>query len=64
MNLWEFIYPMKRITKPIRLIELFAGIGSQLWVGTSLYKIVQERGSFYDFLSLCACSSISAIPFT
>ena len=29
MNLWEFIYPMKRITKPIRLIELFAGIGSQ-----------------------------------
>ena len=29
MSIWEYIYPKKAITKPIRLIELFAGIGSQ-----------------------------------
>ena len=28
-DLWEFLYPSKKINKPIRLIELFAGIGSQ-----------------------------------
>lgn len=28
-NLWQFLYSEKKITKPIRLIELFAGIGSQ-----------------------------------
>lgn len=29
MSLWDFIYPKKIIDKPIRLIELFAGIGAQ-----------------------------------
>lgn len=28
-DLWEFLYQSKKISKPIRLIELFAGIGSQ-----------------------------------
>ena len=29
MNIFEFIYPKYHLTKPIRLIELFAGYGSQ-----------------------------------
>ena len=29
MSLWDYIYPKKTIDKPIRLIEFFAGIGSQ-----------------------------------
>lgn len=29
LSLWECIYPKKIINKPIRLIEFFAGIGSQ-----------------------------------
>ena len=29
MTLWDFLYEKKKITKPIRLIEFFAGIGSQ-----------------------------------
>lgn len=28
-SIWEFLYEKKRITKPIRLIEFFAGIGAQ-----------------------------------
>ena len=30
LNIWEMIYPKKIIEKPIKLIELFSGIGSQL----------------------------------
>ena len=29
LTLFEYMYPLKRITKPIRLIELFSGIGAQ-----------------------------------
>ena len=29
MSLWDLIYSKKIIDKPIRLIELFAGIGAQ-----------------------------------
>ncbi len=29
LSLWDYIYPRKIIDKPIRLIEFFAGIGSQ-----------------------------------
>lgn len=29
MSLWEYVYPKKVISKPIRLIEFFAGIGAQ-----------------------------------
>ena len=28
-SIWEFLYEKKKITKPIRLIEFFAGIGAQ-----------------------------------
>ena len=28
-TIFDFIYPKYKITKPIRLIELFAGYGSQ-----------------------------------
>ena len=59
MNLWEFIYPMKRITKPIRLIELFAGIGSQfkalkvLTQNVESYKICE-----WAYNSYCSYNAI------
>ena len=58
-NLWEFIYPMKRITKPIRLIELFAGIGSQfkalkvLTQNVESYKICE-----WAYNSYCSYNAI------
>lgn len=59
MNLWEFIYPMKRITKPVRLIELFAGIGSQfkalkvLTQNVESYKICE-----WAYNSYCSYNAI------
>ena len=59
MNLWEFIYPMKRIAKPIRLIELFAGIGSQfkalkvLTQNVESYKICE-----WAYNSYCSYNAI------
>ena len=59
MNLWEFIYPVKRITKPIRLIELFAGIGSQfkalkvLTQNVESYKICE-----WAYNSYCSYNAI------
>ena len=59
MNLWEFIYPMKRITKHIRLIELFAGIGSQfkalkvLTQNVESYKICE-----WAYNSYCSYNAI------
>lgn len=59
MNLWEFIYPIKRITKPIRLIELFAGIGSQfkalkvLTQNVESYKICE-----WAYNSYCSYNAI------
>lgn len=47
MSLFEFIYPTYKIKKPIRLIELFAGYGSQFlalkYLGANVesYKIVE-----------------------
>ena len=29
LNIWEQLLPYKQISKPIRLIEFFGGIGSQ-----------------------------------
>ena len=59
MNLWEFIYPMKRITKPIRLIELFAGIGSQL---KALKVLTQNVESYkiceWAYNSYCSYNAI------
>lgn len=59
MNLWEFIYPMKRITKPIRLIELFAGIGSQF----KALKVLTENVESYKicewaYNSYCSYNAI------
>ena len=59
MNLWEFIYPIKRITKPIRIIELFAGIGSQfkalkvLTQNVESYKICE-----WAYNSYCSYNAI------
>ena len=59
MNLWEFIYPMKRITKPIRLIELFAGIGSQF---KALKVLIQNVESYkiceWAYNSYCSYNAI------
>lgn len=59
MNLWEFIYPMKRITKPIRLIELFAGIGSQF---KALKVLTQNIESYkiceWAYNSYCSYNAI------
>ena len=47
MSLFEFIYPTYKIKKPIRLIELFAGYGSQFlalkYLGANVesHKIVE-----------------------
>lgn len=47
MSLFEFIYPTYKIKKPIRLIELFAGYGSQymalkyLGANVESYKLVE-----------------------
>lgn len=47
LSIFEFLYPKYKINKPIRLIELFAGIGSQakalenLKVDFSHYKICE-----------------------
>ena len=47
LTIFDCLYPIYKITKPIRLIELFAGIGSQakalknLKVNFEYYKIVE-----------------------
>ncbi|MCI7040296.1 MAG: DNA cytosine methyltransferase, partial [Mollicutes bacterium] len=59
MNLWEFIYPMKRITKPIRLIELFAGIGSQFKALKVLTKNVESyKICEWAYNSYCSYNAI------
>lgn len=46
-TIFDYLYPPKKITKPIRLIELFAGVGSQamalrdLGVNFEHYKVVE-----------------------
>lgn len=46
MTLWELIYPKKKIEKPIRLIELFAGIGAQ-------YKALKQLTSEVESWKIC-----------
>lgn len=59
MNLWEFIYPMKKITKPIRLIELFAGIGSQFKALKVLTKNVESyKICEWAYNSYCSYNAI------
>ncbi|MDY4822194.1 MAG: DNA (cytosine-5-)-methyltransferase [Candidatus Onthovivens sp.] len=59
MNLWEFIYPMKRITKSIRLIELFAGIGSQFKALKVLTKNVESyKICEWAYNSYCSYNAI------
>ena len=47
MNIFDYTIPMIQITKPIRLIELFAGYGSQamalerMGVNFEHYKVVE-----------------------
>lgn len=41
LNIFELIKPKYKITKPIRLIELFAGIGSQA-------KALQNIGANFE----------------
>jgi len=55
LTIWNQIYPKKRIIKPIRLIELFAGIGSQA-------KSLEVLGVPFEHYKICewAIPSIAA----
>lgn len=46
LTLWEYIYPKKNINKPIRLIELFAGIGAQA-------KALEILGVPFEHYKIC-----------
>lgn len=65
MSLWEHLYATYKITKPIRLIECFAGIGSQyqalknLNLNVESYKIVE-----WAYNSIIAYNSIHIKDFT
>lgn len=51
MTIFDFMYPTFKIDKPIRLIELFAGAGSQAMALRDLgadfehYRIAEWKGS-------------------
>lgn len=52
INLFSYVLPKFKITKPIRLIELFAGIGSQA-------KALKKLGvKFEHYSGKCARSDI------
>lgn len=65
MSLWEHLYATYKITKPIRLIECFAGIGSQykalknLNINVESYKIVE-----WAYNSIIAYNNIHIKDFT
>lgn len=45
-SLWDYIYPKKVIDKPIRLIELFAGIGAQ-------FKAIKQLTNKVESWKIC-----------
>lgn len=62
-DIFEFLMPKYKITKPIRLIELFAGIGSQVKSLKKLqkkYKFELEEYRIVEF-DKYAISSYNAI---
>lgn len=53
MNMFEYTMPLFKITKPVRLIELFAGVGSQAMalrdIGVNLESVGYQ--SYYKLLN-------------
>ena len=55
-DLWEFLYQSKKINKPIRLIELFAGIGSQ-------FKALKVLGAKVENYKTCEWAIYSILAY-
>ena len=55
-DLWEFLYQSKKINKPIRLIELFAGIGSQ-------FKALKVLGAEVENYKTCEWAIYSILAY-
>lgn len=55
-DLWEFLYQSKKINKPIRLIELFAGIGSQ-------FKALKVLGANVENYKTCEWAIYSILAY-
>ena len=51
-SIFSLLYEAKKITKPIRLIELFAGIGSQ-YKALSLIGKYLKRDNFVESYKIC-----------
>ena len=65
MSLWDYIYPKKKIEKPIRLIEFFAGIGSQFKALKQLTNQVESwKICEWAYNSYCCYNAIHIKDFT
>lgn len=59
LSLWDYIYPKKIIDKPIRMIELFAGIGATFKAMKQLTKNVESwRICEWAYNSYCSYNAI------
>lgn len=57
-TIWDLLYPRKRIEKPIRLIEFFAGIGAQHKALSQLTEVESWRICEWAFNSYCSYNAI------
>ena len=65
MSLWDLIYPRKIIDKPIRLIELFSGIGAQYKALKQLTPNVESwKTCEWAYNSYCSYNAIHIKDFT
>ena len=65
MSLWDLIYPRKIIDKPIRLIELFSGIGAQHKALKQLTDQVESwKTCEWAYNSYCSYNAIHIKDFT
>ena len=65
MSIWDILYEQKKIDKPIRLIEFFAGIGSQFKALKQLTdKIESWKICEWAYNSYCSYNAIHIKDFT
>ena len=57
-TIWDLMYPRKKIEKPIRLIEFFAGIGAQHKALSQLTDVESWRICEWAFNSYCSYNAI------
>ena len=57
-TIWDMLYPRKRIEKPVRLIEFFAGIGAQHKALSQLTEVESWRICEWAFNSYCSYNAI------